>query len=196
MRPSNKPRSRGKSGNRRNNVGSILNRVFDSSGPDGKVRGTPQQIIDKYNALARDAQLAGDRIGAENHLQHSEHYARLLGEAQREIAGRREAMESNRQQAAQASADAQPRQQTDNSDSHAVSEASAPEEHHTPGAGTRSPAPGTDNGRGDGRRPRGRPARRNSGANRPQPGPADESPDPVIVAAKPESDDASSDAVI
>ena len=36
----------------------MLNRVFDSSGPEGKVRGTPQQIIDKYNQLARDAQLS------------------------------------------------------------------------------------------------------------------------------------------
>ncbi|MDE2792140.1 MAG: DUF4167 domain-containing protein [Paracoccaceae bacterium] len=97
MRSSNKPRSRGKPGHRRNNLGSIVNRVFDSSGPEGKVRGTPQQIIDKYHALARDAQLAGDRVGAENHLQHSEHYARLLGEAQREMAERREAMEAARQ---------------------------------------------------------------------------------------------------
>ena len=41
-------------------LGNIINRVFESAGPDGKVRGTPQQIIDKYQALARDAQLAGD----------------------------------------------------------------------------------------------------------------------------------------
>jgi hypothetical protein len=43
--------------NRNRSVGNIVNRVFDSSGPEGKVRGTPQQIIDKYNQLARDAQL-------------------------------------------------------------------------------------------------------------------------------------------
>ena len=97
MRSSHKPRSRGKTGHRRNNLGNIVNRVFDSSGPEGKVRGTPQQIIDKYQALARDAQLAGDRIGAENHLQHSEHYTRMLGDAQRELAERREAMEAQRQ---------------------------------------------------------------------------------------------------
>ncbi len=65
-------------------MGNIINRVFESAGPDGKVRGTPQQIIDKYQALARDAQVAGDRVAAENYLQHSEHYSRLLGEAQRE----------------------------------------------------------------------------------------------------------------
>lgn len=67
----------------RRSMGNIVNRVFESAGPDGKVRGTPQQIIDKYQALARDAQVAGDRVAAENYLQHSEHYSRLLGEAQR-----------------------------------------------------------------------------------------------------------------
>lgn len=93
MRPSNKSRSRNKSGNlgsnpnnnnQRRSLGNIINRVFESAGPDGKVRGTPQQIIDKYQALARDAQLAGDRVAAESFLQHSEHYSRLLGEAQAE----------------------------------------------------------------------------------------------------------------
>ncbi len=44
--------------NRNRSVGNIVNRVFDSSGPEGKVRGTPQQIIEKYNQLARDAQLS------------------------------------------------------------------------------------------------------------------------------------------
>ena len=65
-------------------MGNIINRVFESAGPDGKVRGTPQQIIDKYQALARDAQVPGDRVAAESYLQHSEHYSRLLGEAQRQ----------------------------------------------------------------------------------------------------------------
>ncbi|MCV2876738.1 DUF4167 domain-containing protein [Rhodobacteraceae bacterium XHP0102] len=86
---SSKNRSRSK-GNRNRSVGNIINRVFDSSGPEGKVRGTPQQIIDKYQQLARDAQLSNDRVAAENFLQHSEHYTRLLGEAQREMDARRE----------------------------------------------------------------------------------------------------------
>ncbi|MES2549549.1 MAG: DUF4167 domain-containing protein, partial [Pseudomonadota bacterium] len=47
--------------NPRRGMGNIINRVFESAGPDGKVRGTPQQIIDKYQALARDAQVSGDR---------------------------------------------------------------------------------------------------------------------------------------
>ncbi len=66
-------------------LGNIINRVFESAGPDGKVRGTPQQIIDKYQALARDAQLAGDRVAAESFLQHAEHYSRMLGEAQQDV---------------------------------------------------------------------------------------------------------------
>ena len=90
---SSKSRSRSKS-NRNNNSNrssvNIVNRVFDSSGPEGKVRGTPQQIIDKYNQLARDAQLSNDRVAAENFMQHSEHYTRMLGEAQREIDARRD----------------------------------------------------------------------------------------------------------
>ena len=94
---SSKSRSRSKN-NRSRSVGNIVNRVFDSSGPEGKVRGTPQQIIDKYNQLARDAQLGNDRVAAENFQQHAEHYARMLGEAQREQEARREQQERERQQ--------------------------------------------------------------------------------------------------
>ncbi len=87
---SSKSRSRSKS-NRPRTLGNITNRVFDSSGPEGKVRGTPQQIIDKYLILARDAQLSNDRVNAENFLQHAEHYTRMLAEAQREMAAEQEA---------------------------------------------------------------------------------------------------------
>lgn len=82
---SSKSRSRNKS-NRQRSMGNIVNRVFDSSGPEGKVRGTPQQIIDKYLMLARDAQLGNDRVAEQNFLQHAEHYTRMLGEAQAELA--------------------------------------------------------------------------------------------------------------
>lgn len=89
MRSPNK-RSRSKS-NRPKTLGNIVNRVFDSSGPEGKVRGTPQQIIEKYQFLARDAQLANDRVAAENFQQHAEHYTRMLAQAQREQAAEQEA---------------------------------------------------------------------------------------------------------
>ena len=90
------PKSRSRSKQNRNNnrsVGNVLNRVFDSSGPEGKVRGTPQQIIDKYNQLARDAQLSNDRVATENFQQHAEHYLRLLANAQKEQEARREQQE-------------------------------------------------------------------------------------------------------
>ena len=86
---SSKSRSRSKS-NRPRSIGNIINRVFDSSGPEGKVRGPPQQIIEKYQFLARDAQLSNDRVAAENFMQHAEHYTRLLAEAQRELAAEQE----------------------------------------------------------------------------------------------------------
>jgi hypothetical protein len=43
-----------------------------------KIRGTAAHIYEKYQALARDANASGDRIGAENYLQHAEHYYRIL----------------------------------------------------------------------------------------------------------------------
>lgn len=96
MRSSKKrPRS---SQNRPRPIGNIINRVFDSSGPEGKVRGTPQQIIEKYQMLARDAQLSNDRVAAENFLQHAEHYTRLLAEANREMAAEQEARQQQYQQ--------------------------------------------------------------------------------------------------
>ncbi len=93
-------------------MGNVVNRVFDSSGPEGKVRGTPQQIIDKYNQLARDAQLSNDRVAAENFQQHAEHYTRLLSEAQREQEARREQQErENRERQAQRDRERQERQE-------------------------------------------------------------------------------------
>lgn len=110
---STKSRSRNKTRNNRPTGGSIINRVFDSSGPDGKVRGTPQQIIEKYNQLHRDAVLSGDRVDAENFAQHAEHYTRLLAEAQREVDAKREEQEEqNRQRQAERDRERQDRMKT------------------------------------------------------------------------------------
>jgi len=55
------------------------NRAFDSNGPEGiKVRGNAQHVFEKYQQLARDAQGGGDRVLAENYLQHAEHYFRVI----------------------------------------------------------------------------------------------------------------------
>ena len=94
---SSKSRSRSKQ-NRPRTLGNIINRVFDSSGPEGKVRGTPQQIIEKYQLLARDAQLSNDRVAAENFLQHAEHYTRLLAEATREMQAEQDQRQQFQQQ--------------------------------------------------------------------------------------------------
>jgi hypothetical protein len=64
--------------NQRRRQGVNPNRALDSNGPDVRIRGTAQQIYDKYLALARDASSSGDRVKAENYLQHAEHYFRVL----------------------------------------------------------------------------------------------------------------------
>ncbi len=113
---SSKSRSRSKSNRNRPTGGNVVNRVFDSSGPEGKVRGTPQQIIDKYNQLARDAQLANDRVAAENFQQHAEHYLRMLSEAQREQDQRREEQErQNRERQAERDRERSERQERESS---------------------------------------------------------------------------------
>jgi hypothetical protein len=116
------PKSRSRSNKNRNrSVGNIINRVFDSSGPEGKVRGTPQQIIDKYNQLARDSQLSNDRVATENFQQHSEHYVRLLAEAQREMDARREQQDrENKERHADRERERQSRPASDNGESEAV----------------------------------------------------------------------------
>ena len=53
-------------------------RVFDSNGPDVRIRGTAHQVVEKYMALAKDAASSGDRIMAESYLQHAEHYQRII----------------------------------------------------------------------------------------------------------------------
>lgn len=63
---------------RRGGGGGGRNQSFESNGPDVKVRGTAQQVADKYAALARDASSSGDPVAAENYLQHAEHYQRIV----------------------------------------------------------------------------------------------------------------------
>lgn len=58
---------------------------MDSNGPDVKIRGTPAHIYEKYLQLARDAHSGGDRVQAENYLQHAEHYYRLIMAAQAQL---------------------------------------------------------------------------------------------------------------
>ena len=82
-----RPRGRGNNQNRQKFINK--NQAFDSSGPQGRVRGNAQQIYEKYQALARDAQAANEHTLAEAHFQHAEHYLRLYNEMLEQIEAQR-----------------------------------------------------------------------------------------------------------
>ena len=85
MRPQQNRRIRGRNNNNNRRGPNPLSRNYESNGPDVKIRGNAQHIADKYTALARDAQAAGDRVMAENYLQHAEHYVRIILAAQAQM---------------------------------------------------------------------------------------------------------------
>lgn len=69
----------GKSNNRHGGNGTKSRTyVYDSNGPDVRIRGTAHQVFDKYDALAKDANSAGDHILAQSYLQFAEHYQRII----------------------------------------------------------------------------------------------------------------------
>ena len=85
MRQSNqKSRSRGRGRKQQN----PMSRNFESNGPDVKIRGNAAHIAEKYSALARDCLSNGDRVIAENYLQHAEHYNRIVAAAQQQSEAR------------------------------------------------------------------------------------------------------------
>lgn len=73
----NRMRGRGNNNNSRKG-GNSRNQSYESNGPDVKVRGNAQQVVEKYLTLARDASSAGDRINAESYYQFAEHYYRIM----------------------------------------------------------------------------------------------------------------------
>src|SRR5215475_7449547 len=75
-------RSRNRKGGHHQNP---LSRMYESNGPDVKIRGTASHIAEKYLQLARDAQSTGDPVAAENYYQHAEHYFRLIAAAQDQL---------------------------------------------------------------------------------------------------------------
>ncbi len=182
MRPSNKSRSRNKNSNRRssNTSGNVVNRVFDSAGPEGRVRGTPQQIIEKYSGLAHDALMADDRVAAESFQQHAEHYSRILQVAQRQIAERQaeqQAQQAERQaeqQARQAQQQRQKEQAKAENQQPEVGESFTPVESEQPEIGEHMVA--TPENKPRNRGPRRKPAKESSNEvnqaaeDQPQPG--------------------------
>src|SRR4051794_9136361 len=84
----NNKRMRGRNNNNNNNNRkgqNPISRVYESNGPDVKIRGTPSHIAEKYVQLARDAQSSGDPVSAENYYQHAEHYFRVIVTAQEQF---------------------------------------------------------------------------------------------------------------
>lgn len=73
---SRRQRNRGNSGRR--SGGQKRSQVYDSNGPDVRIRGTAHQVCEKYLALAKDSASAGNTILAESYLQHAEHYQRII----------------------------------------------------------------------------------------------------------------------
>jgi hypothetical protein len=78
-------RMRGRGNNNHRKSQNPLTRVYESNGPDVKIRGTASHIAEKYIQLARDSQSSGDPVAAENYYQHAEHYFRLIAAAQEQF---------------------------------------------------------------------------------------------------------------
>jgi hypothetical protein len=99
MRPqqqNRRMRGRGNNNNNNRKGPNPLTRSYESNGPDVKIRGTAQQVAEKYATLARDAQSSGDRVMAENYLQHAEHYNRIIAAAQAaQMAAQQQQRDSN-----------------------------------------------------------------------------------------------------
>lgn len=74
-------RSRGRNrrpGGNQQNAFNNPNRHFESVGPDVKIRGSAQQVLEKYQQYARDAHTSGDRVLSEAYFQYAEHYQRIV----------------------------------------------------------------------------------------------------------------------
>src|SRR5688500_20085600 len=85
MRNGQNKRMRGRNNNNRGKSSNPLTRVYESNGPDVKIRGTASHVGEKYIQLARDSLASGDPVGAENYYQHAEHYFRLIAAAQEQF---------------------------------------------------------------------------------------------------------------
>jgi len=85
----NNKRMRNRNNNNNNNNNrrgqNPMTRVYESNGPDIKIRGTASHVAEKYVQLARDARSSGDPVAAENYYQHAEHYFRLIAAAQEQF---------------------------------------------------------------------------------------------------------------
>ncbi len=77
MKHGSNPRRARSRGNGKRHLSPRGGQSIESNGPEVKVRGSAQQVQEKYLALARDAFSSGDRIAAEGYFQFAEHYHRM-----------------------------------------------------------------------------------------------------------------------
>lgn len=72
---SHSKRHRGRSDGRRSHG---LASSYESNGPNVKFKGSAAHLQERYEGLAQDAVVAGDRVAAEGYMQHAEHYQRII----------------------------------------------------------------------------------------------------------------------
>jgi hypothetical protein len=113
-------------------------RVYESNGPEVKIRGTASHVAEKYIQLARDAQSSGDPVAAENYYQHAEHYLRVLAAANEQFRQNNPNMQ-NPQQPAQMGNDSREENYSDYEDDQGVDQPQQGGEQ--PQFGTRDPQP-------------------------------------------------------
>jgi len=130
-RPQHSNGGGGGGGGHNNGGGFNPNRTFDSSGPEIKIRGAASHVYEKYLQLARDANSGGDRVMAENYLQHAEHYYRIMAAQQAQLAqhqAQQAAQNVNRQPGPGGEGQPQPQQQQGSGPSFSLAEGGVDEE--------------------------------------------------------------------
>ena len=83
MKQNNRNRRNGHFGARNTRPAQTIyrNTVLESTGPAGKLRGTPLQLAEKYQGAAKDAAVQNDTVLAETFAQYADHYMRLQNQA-------------------------------------------------------------------------------------------------------------------
>ena len=71
-----------------------------TNGNNTRVRGNLSTVLEKYKVLAKDAAASGDYVGAENYMQHAEHYSRLINDRQVRYNEKNVSMKTNGNEAA------------------------------------------------------------------------------------------------
>ena len=136
----NRQRNRGRNNSNSNNSGggnrrgpNPLQRSYESNGPEVKIRGNAMQVAEKYLTLARDAQVAGDRILAENYMQHAEHYSRIIAAAQAATQQQQQVQQAQQEQQGQQNPQSQPNQQNEQVEEEPSVSGSGPQPVVSPG---------------------------------------------------------------